>query len=150
MIFAHGSSVPEANQTIARLAEEVARTSGYNYVRPSFLEMGEPDLITAVAGARQAGIARLVVVPYFLTMGIHLRRDLPKLIDEAQRRFPEIEIRLAESLDGHPLMAHLVTERAREALARFGLAGSGPGLSRPEGSGFGRGKRATVGPDQKK
>ncbi|HEY4682165.1 MAG TPA: CbiX/SirB N-terminal domain-containing protein [Candidatus Acidoferrales bacterium] len=118
LIFAHGSSVPEANQTIARLAEEVARTSGYNYVRPSFLELGEPDLITAVAGARQAGIERVVVVPYFLTMGIHLRRDLPKLIEEVQRRFPEIEIRLAESLDGHPLMAHLVTERAREALAR--------------------------------
>ncbi len=120
MIFAHGSSVPEANETIARLAEEVARTSGCDYVRASFLELGEPDLVTAVASARQAGIGQLVVVPYFLTMGIHLRRDLPKLIGEAQQRFPKIEIRLAESLDGHPLMAHLVTERAREALGERG------------------------------
>ena len=118
LIFAHGSSVAEANQTIARLAEEVSRTSGCGYVRASFLELSEPDLVTAVASARQAGIARIVVVPYFLTMGIHLRRDLPKLVEEAQQRFPDMEIRLAESLDGHPLMAHLVTERAREALAQ--------------------------------
>ncbi len=122
LIFAHGSSVPEANQTIARLAEEVARSSGCGYVRPSFLELGVPDLVTAVASARQAGIALIVVVPYFLTMGIHLRRDLPMLIEEAQQRFPEMEIRLADSLDGHPLMAHLVTERAREALARQELS----------------------------
>ncbi len=119
----------EANQTIARLAEEVSRTSGCSYVRASFLELSEPDLVTAVASARQAGIAKIVIVPYFLTMGIHLRRDLPKLVEEVQRRFPDVDIRLAESLDGHPLMAHLVTERAREALAR-----GEPGL--------GRGKRA--------
>jgi sirohydrochlorin ferrochelatase len=126
LIFAHGSSVPEANETIARLAEEVSRATGYDYVRPSFLELAEPNLLAAVARAWQAGIPRVVVVPYFLTMGIHLRRDLPKLIAEAQQRFPEMDIRLAESLDGHPLMARLVTERAREALARPGTQSAAP------------------------
>jgi sirohydrochlorin ferrochelatase len=126
LIFAHGSSVPEANETIARLAAEVSRATGYDYVRPSFLKLAEPDLLAAVARAWEAGIARVVVVPYFLTMGIHLRRDLPKLIAEAQQRFPEMDIRLAESLDGHPLMAHVVTERARETLAHPATQSAAP------------------------
>ena len=120
IVFAHGSAVPEANGEVVRLAEEVARRAQCP-ARAAFLELAQPDLAAAVAEAVAAGARRIVVVPYFLTMGVHVRRDLPRLIAEQQARFPGVELRAGQSLEGYPGMADALLDRAREALPEFEL-----------------------------
>ena len=115
IVFAHGSAVPEANREVGRLAEEVSRQAQCP-ARPAFLELAQPDLPAAVAEAVAAGARRIVVIPYFLTMGVHVRRDLPRLIAEQQARFPEADIRAAQSLEGYPGMAQALLDRVQEAL----------------------------------
>lgn len=115
IVFAHGSAVPEANREVARLAEEVSRQAQCP-ARCAFLELAQPDLPAAVAEAVAAGARRIVVIPYFLTMGVHVRRDLPRLIAEQQTRFPEVDIRAAPSLEGYPGMAQALLDRAQEVL----------------------------------
>ena len=115
IVFAHGSAVPEANGEVARLAEEVARRAQCP-ARSAFLEMAQPDLAAAVAECVAAGARRIVVVPYFLTMGVHVRRDLPRLIAEQQARFPGLDLRAGQSLEGYPGMAEALLDRAQEAL----------------------------------
>lgn len=116
ILFAHGSSVADANQAFFTLAEAVARRSGHSFVQPAFLELAQPDLTAAVRAAAAAGIERVVVVPCFLALGIHLKRDLPKLVAAARQASPGIEIAIAEPFDGHPLLTELVLARAREIL----------------------------------
>ena len=117
IVFAHGSAVPEANMEVARLAEEVGKRAGCQS-RVAFLEMAQPDLASAVAESVAAGARRIVVVPYFLTMGVHVRRDLPRLIAEQQARYPEVDLLAGQSLEGHPGMAEVLLGRAQEALER--------------------------------
>ena len=117
IVFAHGSAVPEANREVARLAEEVSRQARCP-ARYAFLELAQPDLPAAVAEAVAAGARRIVVIPYFLTMGVHVRRDLPRLIAEQQARFPDLDIRAAPSLEGYPGMAQALLDRVEEALKR--------------------------------
>ena len=115
IVFAHGSSVPEANQGVARLAEEVSRRAGC----PSscaFLELAQPDLGAAIAKSVAAGADRIVVIPYFLVMGVHVRKDLPRLIDRQRVLFPKVEILAGASLESSPAMAEVVLDRVREAL----------------------------------
>lgn len=116
ILFAHGSSVAEANQSVHELAERVARAGPYGYVRAAFLELAEPGLAEALAAASEAGLRRVIVIPYFLTMGIHLQRDLPRLVEPLRERFPRLEIEVAPSLDGHPQMPALILSLVREAL----------------------------------
>jgi sirohydrochlorin ferrochelatase len=59
-----------------------------------------------------------VVTPYFLTMGIHLQRDLPKIAGAAAARHPGIEIVCTEPLDGHPALETILAERALGALKK--------------------------------
>jgi len=115
IVFAHGSPVAEANEEVARLAEEVSRRAGCP-ARAAFLEVAQPNLEAAVSEAARAGARRIVVVPYFLTMGVHVRRDLPRLLAEQQARFPSVDIRAAQSLEGYPGMADALLDRAQEAL----------------------------------
>ncbi len=119
IVFAHGSAVPEANREVTRLAEEVSRHAQCP-ARSAFLELAQPDLAAAVAESVSAGARRIVVIPYFLTMGVHVRRDLPRLIAEQQARFPEVDLRAGQSLEGYPGMADVLLHRAREALQDSG------------------------------
>ena len=93
-----------------RLAEEVSRRASCPACC-AFLETAQPDLGTAIAKTAAAGAVRIVVMPYFLVMGVHVRADLPRLVEQQRALFPKVEILVAESLG---------------KLARHGGSGAGP------------------------
>ena len=113
-IFAHGSSIGSANDSVRIVAERVALQGGFDLVEAAFLEQGTPDLAEAVERLAARGASRILVVPYFLTLGLHLQRDLPRIVAEIARIQEGIEIRVTPPLDGHPAMAQALIERARE------------------------------------
>ena len=113
-IFAHGSSVASANEAVRAVADQVARQGGFELVEAAFLEQGAPDLAEAVERLAKRGASRILVVPYFLTLGLHLQRDLPRIVADIARIQPGVEIRVTPPLDGHPAMAHALIERARD------------------------------------
>jgi sirohydrochlorin ferrochelatase len=114
VLFAHGSRVEEANAGVRELAREVEGRGPYAYVRAAFLELAAPNLAAAVREAAVAGFNRIVVIPYFLTLGLHLRRDLPSLVRAEKEEFPELEIVVGQPLEGHPLMASIILERIED------------------------------------
>ena len=118
MIFAHGSSIESANDSVRRIADSIRREAGFDLVETAFLEQGRPDLAGALEAAVAQGAKRVVVVPYFLTLGIHLQRDLPKIVSGLARIHKGVEIRVAQPLDGHPALDGILKERAQEALSR--------------------------------
>jgi len=114
VIFAHGSSVESANEAVRGVAESFARAGGFELVEAAFLEQGKPDLAEAVARVIARGATRVLVVPYFLTLGLHLQRDLPRIVADISRIQPAIEIRVTPPLDGHPAMVDALIDRARD------------------------------------
>jgi sirohydrochlorin ferrochelatase len=113
-IFAHGSSIASANEAVRTVADRVARQGGFPLVEAAFLEQGSPDLREAVKRLAARGASRVLVVPYFLTLGLHLQRDLPRIVADISRIEPNVEIRVTLSLDGHPAMELALIDRARE------------------------------------
>lgn len=116
LLFAHGSSVDEANRGVHELARQIQDGGPYAYVRAAFLEIAQPDLGEAVTQAINAGLHRVIIIPYFLTMGIHLRRDLPRLVAVQKQKYPGLEIEVGQSLEGHPLMPSIIIARVREVI----------------------------------
>ena len=117
VIFAHGSRVESANQAVRDVAAEMA-ASGQYVVEPAFLEIGQPDLAGATAFLIARGAKRIVVIPYFLTLGTHMQRDLPRLAHHASRAHGDIEMQITSPLDGHPALVQALLDRASEALAQ--------------------------------
>lgn len=114
IVFAHGSSIESANEAVRIVAGEMSRRGGFEVVEPAFLEGGKPDLAGAL-NAMADRVSRVVVVPYFLTLGLHLQRDLPRLIEEVRQAHPGVEIEVAPPLDQHPALVDALVDRAREA-----------------------------------
>lgn len=113
VIFAHGSSVESANQAVRAVAMQFKEHGGHEAVEAAFLEGGRPDLRGAVEALSARGITSVVVIPYFLTLGLHLQRDLPRLIKEIESSHPGLSIEVTPPLDGHPAMIEVLLDRAQ-------------------------------------
>jgi len=116
VVFAHGSRVESANQAVRDVAERLAASGGYA-VEAAFLELGKPDLAGAADRLVSRGVTRIVVIPYFLTLGTHMQRDLPRLAADAARRHRNLEIQVTAPLDGHPALLDALLDRAGQAAA---------------------------------
>lgn len=113
IFFAHGSSVESANQAVRDVAADAARQSGVDRFEVAFLEPVKPTLEQAAEKLVSDGIDRITVVPYFLTLGLHLQRDLPILVGRIATAHPNIQINVTPPLDGHPGLASVLADRAR-------------------------------------
>jgi sirohydrochlorin ferrochelatase len=115
IFFAHGSSVESANEAVRVVAADAARQAGVEKYEVAFLELAHPTLEEAAESLIRTGIRRITVVPYFLTLGIHLKRDLPAIVSRISAAHPGIQISVTPPLDGHPGLAAVLADRARNA-----------------------------------
>src|SRR5438552_789900 len=117
LLIAHGSRQEEANADLAHMAEALRRQGDFDFVAPSFLELAEPSILEAGRRCGLQGVELVVLLPYFLSAGVHVRRDLTAFRDALAQEFPPIEFVLAEPLGRHPLLVEIVAQRAQEAIA---------------------------------
>jgi sirohydrochlorin ferrochelatase len=115
IVFAHGSRVESANEAVRAVARDLVRASGCDRVAAAFLELGKPDLEGAADQLVAEGAERVVVIPYFLTLGLHMERDLPKLVDGIVRRHPSVKVDVTPPMDEHPALVTILADRYREA-----------------------------------
>jgi len=90
----------------------LARAGNFAHVEAAFLELGEPDLVGATARLVEQGAERIVVLPYFLTLGLHMERDLPRLIEGIANRYKGLEVLVGAPLDGHPALVEILLDRS--------------------------------------
>ena len=99
-----------------RLADELRATGRYAAVVAAFLELAEPNIDAGATACVAGGADRVVLVPYFLSTGVHVQRDLTAARDRLAAHRPRVEYRLAEPLGPHPLLTQIVVERAKEVI----------------------------------
>ena len=74
VLAAAGSSDPEANATIGRLAAQWQARAGWLAVRPAYASAADPSPAAAVTGLLRAGVPRVVVATYLLAPGLFADR----------------------------------------------------------------------------
>lgn len=123
LLIAHGSRNEEANTDLHFIMKELRGLGEYSVIEAAYLELAEPDIDRGAVRCVQQGAQRVVLVPYFLSAGVHVRRDLTEARQRLAARFAGIEFRLAEPLGRHPLLIEVVIERIREADAHASSSG---------------------------
>jgi sirohydrochlorin ferrochelatase len=114
LLIAHGSRRPEANADLDYVADQMRQRGRYPVVRVSFLELAEPDIEAGGAACVADGATDVILLPYFLSAGVHVQEDLTAARNRLAARFPGVRFVLAEPLGRHPLLLDVVEERARE------------------------------------
>jgi sirohydrochlorin ferrochelatase len=109
VIVGHGSRVAAANELVAGLAEAVGRRIA-DPVSYGFLEIAEPTLEAALAGAERAGATEVVLVPCLLAAGRHALEDIPGTATRVLGSRVRWEV--TDVIGTHPLLIDIVVDRA--------------------------------------
>jgi len=120
LLMAHGSRISEANDAVREIAKMVKSFADYDIVEVSFRENHAPNIQQGIDACVAQGAERILLVPYFLYLGAHVLEDLPKELEEARLRHPDVEMAMGKHLGVHKRLAKLVIDRVEESFAKEG------------------------------
>lgn len=113
LFVGRGSSDPDANGDVYKLARLLWEGSGYQTVETCFIGITHPRLDE---GLRRAGLyqpKRIIVLPYFLFTGI-LVKKIATIAAQYQAIFPGIDIVCLPEMGLHPHLFNILRERELE------------------------------------
>jgi len=114
LLIAHGSRRAEANADLDFIAAGVRARNAFDFVTTAYLELTAPTIADGGEACVTAGAAEVVLLPYFLSPGVHVREDLLEAMSVMQAKHPAVAFRLAEPLGRHEKLIEIVCERAEE------------------------------------
>jgi sirohydrochlorin ferrochelatase len=110
IILFHGSRADGSGEAAQTIATGVRKHGICDIVITAFLQRAEPDLMAAVRDCVIQHADRIVVVPFFLQMGMHVTEDIPSLLNEVKERYPGLQIGVTDAVGSHPLMSNIVAD----------------------------------------
>jgi sirohydrochlorin cobaltochelatase len=92
ILFAHGARDPEWAAPFRDIQRRLQAARPDALILTAFQEFMSPTLEAAVAQAAAGGARRVVLVPLFIGQGSHVKRDLPLLVEQERRRYPQLDL----------------------------------------------------------
>jgi len=121
LLVARGSSDAEANADFFRVARLVWERGQYGNVECCFVSLTGPAVADGIDRCVRLGARRVLVVPYFLSTGILVKR-IGTQAQEACARHSGVEILVGRHLGIHPKIVDLILERADVVRGRLSPA----------------------------
>jgi sirohydrochlorin ferrochelatase len=114
LLIAHGSRRPEANADLQQLVQQISSQGGYDIVESAYLELSSPTIPDGGRACVRRGANRVLMMPYFLSAGMHVVQDLEAARQALAAEFPDVQFDLCPPLGLHPLMTQIVLSRLQE------------------------------------
>ena len=116
LLVAHGSRREESNIEVDSLSKKMLQfnSNQFDKVIPAFLEFAHPSIPEAIKKCSEMGASRVTVLPYFLSAGVHINRDIPEEVNKASQNFPNLEINITSYFGSRDEIAELLMKTALE------------------------------------
>lgn len=114
LLVGRGSSDPDANADLAKVARLLWDGRGLGWVEPAFVSLASPSVPEGLERCRRLGARHIVVIPYFLFTGVLVDRISAQSAEWALLH-RDVHVMNGAHLGCDPRMAKLVIERFHQA-----------------------------------
>ncbi len=115
IIISHGSRSRDAADAFNQIVQLVREKGYFDQVTGASMEHNKPDIPEAVAQVTAAGAKEIVFAPYFLYEGMHIKEDIPQILNEVFANYPGVTYKLARPIGVEPILADILLDRALAA-----------------------------------
>ncbi len=120
LICGHGSRDPDTVCEFMALVRDVAVRLPQFRVQSGLLEFASPSIRDGLEELRQAGCARILVIPGTLFSAGHARQDIPSILKKFAAQFPELNISYGRAFDVDPYFVRAASARIFDAVSGAG------------------------------
>jgi sirohydrochlorin ferrochelatase len=112
LLIGHGSSDRRAREAFDYVVDLLR--PHFRHVRFCFLELDEPNIVEGIRNSLASSPKCLLVVPYFLHKGAHIKYDIKREINSSIKEQNPTNLYLTEHLGADCQLSNIVLERAME------------------------------------
>ena len=98
LLIAHGSRRSAANAELVDVAEQVRATGRFPIVEIAYLELAEPTIPAGMQKCLEQSPQRVLLMPYFLSPGVHVVNDLEEYRERFAQESPAVEFQICDPL----------------------------------------------------
>lgn len=118
VLLGHGSRarVDDANLLLLEMVDILKDKIEADEIVPAWMnsKSNRPGLMEAASSLAEAGFEQIIVAPWFLTSGLHIKEDIPAMLAELKQRYPKVKFVMARPLGADPRLADILVERIQE------------------------------------
>jgi sirohydrochlorin cobalto/nickelchelatase len=126
LLIGHGSRLNYNKELVTATAELIGEKTDEYLLRSCFMENSSPNVVEGLDFMKKEDLDLLVVVPLFLSKGVHVLHDIPELLGlktgERRGSFTlengkEIPLVYADPIGKDPLLADIMLTNAKAAIS---------------------------------
>ena len=117
ILIGHGSRAKGADDDMERIAGRLRAAADGGIVDLCRMAGHGTSFGEAFERCARQGAKTVIVIPYFLHFGVHLRQDIPEMLREAVAKHPEVRLVLGRHLGYDDSLVALVERRIAESEA---------------------------------
>ena len=115
VIVGHGSKMKGFQRAMEKVARQLRRRRAFDFVSCAYLEITPPSIERAIDSLARRGATTILVLPYFLLMGVHIKEDIPKIVRSLRQKYRgKVKIILCPYLGYHEKIVSVVSQRLGE------------------------------------
>ena len=116
IILGHGSRVPEAGKDMETVTHLLKENHELEMVEACQMSRLGPYFPETLARCVENGATEVIVIPYFLNKGLHIRLDIPEMMKAEAKKYPHVKMIFGKPLGFDPMFADIIYRRIQESL----------------------------------
>lgn len=118
IILSHGSRSKDFQTGFNKVVDLVKKKREDIKIYGANMELCSPtiDEVVATAVRENTSLEGISIVPFFLFEGIHIKEDIPEIIEKLEIEYPHISFKFGRPLGADPILADILLKRAEEII----------------------------------
>lgn len=110
LIVGHGSRAIDAQNIFNSIVTKL-KQKGYQNVKGANMEFASPTINEAVLEFVNEGIFNIKVMPLFLYNGIHIKEDIPEMLEQIKKEHKDLNFEMMSVLGDDDLIIEIIEKR---------------------------------------
>lgn len=112
LVIDHGSKRKAANHMLFEVVKLLRNACTDVLVQGAHMELAAPSIEWSINYLIEHGATHIIAHPYMLSPGRHATEDIPKMVEDALKKFPKITFEVTEPLGVDALLVKLILKRS--------------------------------------
>lgn len=115
LLIAHGSSKTDQNEVFLQMIDMVRQLSNGQYnIEGAFMSFSNMDISTKLKELIDKGTTEIVIVPYLLFAGSHVKETIPQEVEKFMVGYPNVNVIYKDSLGVDKRLAEIILDRINQ------------------------------------
>ena len=114
LVISHGSRYLKTKQELIALVASLKKKTSILLIKYAFLELESPNIMEGIEQCIEEGADGVLILLNFLNSGKHVDDDIPAILKQAKKKYPEVKFKMSRPLGLHAGVVDLFAEIIEE------------------------------------